>query len=227
MIIDTETANSIEQPLPYDIGYAIIDTEKDKILLEKSFVVAEIFLDKELMTSAYYAEKIPQYWDEIASGQRTLKGIYNIRKEVQKDVKEYNIKKVGAYNMGFDKRATVNDIRFISGSFVRWFFPFGTEFFCIWNMACSSILNTKEYIDFAVKNNYISPKGNINTNAEKAYAFIKNDTEFKEEHTGLEDVKIEIEIYRAVLRSGMDFDESIKPWCWRSVQNLRKELNEA
>ena len=46
LVIDTETANSVEQPLPYDVGYAIVDTETGEILTEKSFVVAEIFLDK-------------------------------------------------------------------------------------------------------------------------------------------------------------------------------------
>ena len=27
MVLDTETANSVEQPLPYDIGYAICDRQ--------------------------------------------------------------------------------------------------------------------------------------------------------------------------------------------------------
>ena len=65
LIIDTETANDIDQPLPYDIGYAICDRQGN-IYLARSFVVAEIFLDyQDLMQSAYYAEKIPQYWEDI------------------------------------------------------------------------------------------------------------------------------------------------------------------
>ena len=39
LVIDTETANSVEQPLPYDVGYAIVDIETGEILTEKSFVV--------------------------------------------------------------------------------------------------------------------------------------------------------------------------------------------
>ena len=31
LVIDTETANSVEQPLPYDVGYAIVDTETGEI----------------------------------------------------------------------------------------------------------------------------------------------------------------------------------------------------
>ena len=51
LVIDTETANTIEQPFCYDIGYAICD-RKGNIYEEKSFVVAEIFLDmRDVMTS--------------------------------------------------------------------------------------------------------------------------------------------------------------------------------
>ena len=43
LVIDTETCNSIEQPLVYDIGYAICDRFGD-IVVERSFVVAETFI---------------------------------------------------------------------------------------------------------------------------------------------------------------------------------------
>ena len=111
LVIDTETANSVEQPLPYDVGYAIVDTETGEILTEKSFVVAEIFLDKELMKDAYFAEKIPMYWDDLKAGKRIMKSIFNIRKTIKSDMNHYNVSKVGAYNMGFDNRATRNKYR--------------------------------------------------------------------------------------------------------------------
>jgi hypothetical protein len=44
LIIDTETCNSVEQPIPYDIGYAICDRQ-GKIYVKRAFVVAEIFCD--------------------------------------------------------------------------------------------------------------------------------------------------------------------------------------
>lgn len=224
LVIDTETANSVEQPLPYDVGYAIVDTETGEILTEKSFVVAEIFFDKELMKGAYFAEKIPQYWNDIKEGKRTVKSICNIRKEIQADMKKYNVTKVGAYNMGFDNRATKNDIRYISGSLIKWFFPFGTEFFCIWNMACTSILNTENYVRFALDNGFVSEHNNIQTSAESAYRYLKNEIDFMESHTGLEDVKIEIEILLAVLRSGMKYKDKIYSACWQIVQRKRKEV---
>lgn len=224
LVIDTETTNSINQPLPYDVGYAIVDTVTGEILTQKSFVVAEIFLDKKLMAEAYFAEKIPNYWKDLKNGSRVMKSICNIRKSIHSDMKKYNVTKVGAYNMGFDNRATKNDIRYISGSLIKWFFPYNTKFFCIWNMACSSILSTKDYIDFAMNNNFVSECGNIQTSAEIAYRFLTNDVSFEEDHTGLEDVMIEIEIMLAVLHSNLDYDSKVSGGCWWKVQKAKKEL---
>ena len=64
IMLDTETANSIDDPLCYDIGFAVID-EDGVVYEEHSYVVAEIFMDKELMSSAYFANKIPQYMEQL------------------------------------------------------------------------------------------------------------------------------------------------------------------
>lgn len=225
LIIDTETANSIGQPLPYDIGYAVCD-RFGHIVLERSFVVAEIFLDhKEMMKSAYFAEKIPHYWEDIKNGTREIKSIFNIRKQIKEDMKKYRIKKVGAYNMAFDKRALNNVIRYCSKSLIRWFFPFGTEFFCIWSMACQVLLNSTSYIKFALQNGLESEAGNIQTSAEACYKFLTNSVDFTEEHTGLEDVRIEIDIMAKCFSTHKKMDKNINTSCWRLPQRKRKELN--
>lgn len=225
LVIDTETANSIEQPLPYDIGYAVCD-RFGHIVLERSFVVAEIFLDhKEMMKSAYFAEKIPHYWEDIKNGTREIKSIFNIRKQIKEDMKKYRIKKVGAYNMTFDKRALNNVIRYCSKSLIRWFFPFGTEFFCIWSMACQVLLNSTSYIKFALQNGLESEAGNIQTSAEACYKFLTNSVDFTEEHTGLEDVKIEIDIMAKCFSTHKKMDKNINTSCWRLPQRKKKELD--
>jgi hypothetical protein len=225
LVIDTETCNTIEQPLPYDIGYAICD-RYGNIVVERSFMVAEIFIDhKDLMKSAYFAEKIPQYWEDLKNGKRELKSIYNIRKQIHTDMKNYKVKKVGAYNMGFDKRALNNDIRYCSKSFFRWFFPFGTEYFCIWNMACQVLLNSTSYVKFALQNGLVSDKDNILTNAECCYQFLTKNLDFKEEHTGLEDVRIEVDILAKCYSTHKKMDKSINSACWRLPQRKRKELD--
>lgn len=224
LVVDTETCNTIEQPLPYDIGYVICDRQ-GKIYLERSFVVAETFLDmKDVMSSAYYAEKIPTYWDDIKANKREIKSIMNIRKIMHEDIKKYDVKRIGGYNMGFDKRALNNLIRYTTKSRWRWWFPFGIEYFCIWNMACDCILNRNSYIKFALHNGLVSPADNIQTSAEVAYKYIKNKTEFTEEHTGLEDVKIEVEIMAKCFAQHKKMDMSLNSACWQKVQKVRKQM---
>lgn len=224
IVLDTETCNSIEQPLPYDIGWVVCD-KKGNIYERRSFVVAEVFCDmKDVMQSAYYAEKIPHYWDDIKSGKRILTGMWNIRRAMKEDIKNYKVKAVGAYNMGFDKRALNNLIRYVSKSFLRWWFPFGVQFFCIWNMACSVILNRTTYIKFAEKNGLVSANDNILTSAECAYKYITDSIDFVESHTGLEDVEIEVAIMAECYRQKKALKTEINSSCWRVVQRKRKEI---
>ena len=55
MVLDVETTNSLDDPLVYDIGF-VITNKKGEIFEEHSYIVAEIFFDRELMESAYFAE---------------------------------------------------------------------------------------------------------------------------------------------------------------------------
>ena len=225
LVIDTETCNSLEQPFCYDIGYAVCD-RAGNMVVKRSFVVAEMFLDnKDLMKSCYFANKIPQYWEDIKNGKRELKSIFNIRKQIKSDMKEYKVQMVGAYNMAFDKRALNNTIRYCSKSLVRWFFPFGTEYFCIWNMACQVIMNSVKYIKFALQNGFESASGNIQTSAENCYRFLTDSVDFIESHTGLEDVEIEVAIMAECYKKHKKMDKSINSTCWRIPQRKRKELD--
>ena len=222
-VLDNETANSVEQPLPYDLGWAIVDKE-GTIYETHSFVIAEIYIGcKDLMKTAYYANKLPQYEEDIKSGKRQLKGFWNVRKEFIESLKRNNVTKIGAYNMNFDKRALNNDIRYISKSWARWFFPYGVEFFCIWNIACQVLMARPSYIKFAEENNFISSKGNILTNAECCYKYITKDLDFSESHTGLEDVLIETAILAYCYRQHKKFDSKPYSACWRTVQKAREE----
>lgn len=224
LIVDVETCNSLEEPLVYDIGYAICDNEGN-IKSSGSYMVAEVFLNmRDVMQSAYYKEKIPAYWEDIKNGTRKVLGIYTIRRIILEDMKKYNVKKVGAYNMSFDRRALNTTLRYCSKSFTRYFFRFGTEYFCIWHMACQVIMARKTYIDFALKNGLISDKGNIFTNAECCYKFLKNQLDFAESHTGLEDVKIETEILAECYRKHKKMNKNVNPACWQIVQKKRKEI---
>ena len=224
LVLDTETANSVNYPLPYDVGYKLVESDGTYIL-HRSFCVYEIFVQqKEMMQSAYYAEKIPSYQKELKEGLRKLARLYTVRKTILEDMEKYNITEVYAYNMNFDKRALNNDLSFTTENRYRYFFPYGTEFKCIWNMACDCLMSRPSFIKFAEKNNFISEKGNLLTNAEVCYKYITKNIDFKEQHTGLEDVLIETAIMAYCYKQHKKFDTVPYSVCWRKVQRKRKEI---
>lgn len=225
LVVDTETAEGVDtNPLPYDIGYAICD-RAGNIYRMRSFVVPEVFLDlKESMQSAYYAEKIPKYWEDLKRGTRKLTPMWQIYKTMRQDIKDFKITTVCAYNMSFDRTALNNLIRYVSKSKRRFWFPFGIEYNCIWHEACQLLLARRSYIKFALENDLISPSGNIQTSAEATFKYLTEQVEFLESHTGLEDVLIEIEIMAKCYAQKKKMDKSINRLCWRLPQQKRKEL---
>lgn len=224
LVLDTETANSIQYPLCYDLGYKIFN-RKGKIVAIRSFCIYEIFCkEKEMMKSAYYADKLPQYEEELKRGDRKLVKFFTARKIILEDMKNYKITRVYAYNMNFDKRALNNGQRYTTQNRYRFFFPKATEFRCIWNMACQVLLARPSYIKFALKNNYVSVKGNILTNAECCYRYITKNTNFVEAHKGIDDVNIEAEILLACFRQHKKMETKPYCACWRLVQKKKKEM---
>lgn len=222
IILDTETANSVEEPLPYDIGWVVCDRQGN-IYEERSFVVAEVFYDMaDVMQSAYYAKKLPKYFEDIEKGNRTVTTMWKIRRALKADMENYKTNKIGAYNMGFDKRALNNLVRYISKSWMRWFLPYGVEYFDIWNPACELLMARPSYIKFAEANNLTTANGNLQTSAEAVYRYITKDTEFEESHTGLEDCKIETAIFAKCISQHKKINTSINSYCWRKVQKARE-----
>ena len=87
IMLDTETTNSLDDPICYDVGFAVVDRE-GTIYETHSFVVAEVFLNEELMASAYFIEKVPQYWEDIKKGTRKLAKFNTIRKVLAETMKK-------------------------------------------------------------------------------------------------------------------------------------------
>ena len=92
MVFDTETTNGFDDPLVYDIGGAIVD-KNGKVFEDFSFVVYETFCGmKDLMKSAYYAHKIPQYEQDIKDGKRKVVRFATARRKIYELCKKYNVK---------------------------------------------------------------------------------------------------------------------------------------
>ena len=124
IMIDTETTNDIDCPIVYDVGYQVF-TMQGELLCERSFVNADVFLDKDLMASAFFADKIPAYWQDIKAGTRELKTWFNIKKQIADDCKRFGVTVACAHNAAFDNRALNTTQRYITTSKYRYFLPFG------------------------------------------------------------------------------------------------------
>lgn len=210
IVIDTETTNSIDDPLCYDVGFAVIDPFGN-IFESFSYVVADIFLDKELMESAYFKDKIPQYWDDIKSGKRTLAKFETIRRKFAEIVDKFEIKIVIAHNARFDYRSLNLTQRFLTSSRWRYFFPYGIEIWDTLKMAREVLKTDSDYEEFCYNNNFLTKKLCRRYTAEILYKFITNNLEFEEAHTGLEDVKIEKEIFAYCIQHNPNINGALWP----------------
>lgn len=209
IVLDTETTNDLDCPLVYDLGFIVMDNN-GKIYKEFSFVVADVFLDSQLMESAYFKDKIPQYWKDIKDGKRKLATFRNIQKIFADTCKEYEIKKVFAHNCHFDYLSLQTTQRFLTASKYRYFFPYGVEMWCTLKMARKLFKDNDEYGEYCYEHKYLTKRGQRRYTAEILYRFLHKDNNFIESHTGLEDVKIEKDIYLYCIR----IDENINGKLW-------------
>ena len=205
IMIDTETTNDIDCPIVYDVGYQIFILA-DGILCEKSFLNADVFCDHELMKTAFFAEKIPQYWEDIKAHKRSLCSWYMIKKIMEQDCKEYEVKIACAHNALFDNRALNTTQRYITSSKYRYFLPYGVEWWDTLKMARKVLKNDENYGEFCYSHDYLTKKGQRRYTAEIIYQWLKNDESFTESHTGLEDVKIEREIFEYLIKTENEID---------------------
>ena len=219
IVLDTETCpldkdfNGVTpfNMFVYDIGWAVVD-KKGNVYETKSYINRDIFFDeKELMDSAYYSNKLPQYYEDIKNGTRKVATWYNIRKDLADTMARYNTKTVCAHNARFDDGATKNTLRWLTKSKFRYFFPKKTEIWDTMKMAQDVVAKTPTYKEFCEENGYMTkhktPRPQVK--AEVLYKYITRDNDFIENHTTLEDVLIEKEILA---------------YCFNKHKKMRKEL---
>lgn len=210
MVLDTETANGLvvnnkldlSCSLVYDIGFTVVD-KKGNIYCQKSMAIRDIFCGMaDVMKSAYYAEKLPKYWEDIRAGKCELVSFMWARKIVLDVMKKYNIQTVSAHNARFDVNALNNTIRYLTKSEKRYFFPYGTEIWDTLKGANNTICKQKGYIHFCERNGYITnhKKPRVRATAEILYKYISGNYNFTEEHQGLDDTIIEAKILTQILR---------------------------
>lgn len=209
IVLDTETTNSLDDPLAYDIGWAIVKPNGE-VVKTYSYVVAEIFFNEELMASAYFVDKIPQYKKEIENGTRIVAKLSTIRKRLKECCEKYNIQEIYAHNAKFDYLALQTTQRYLTKSKGRWFFPYKAKMCDTLKMSREVLGSDNAYIIFCKENNYLTKRGTPRFTAEIIHRFLSGDNEFVEEHTGLADVLIEKEIMAYCFAKNPQLD----PYLW-------------
>lgn len=232
VVLDTEGVDTVrrrnsdgvhpETSLFYDFGFIIVDGNTGAILKRYSFINSDVFFNQELMNSAYYAEKLPQYYASLGVKWQ-IADTYTIWKTFTDECKFYKVKNIWAFNTRYDMNITNNTIKQMSNGFRRFFAPYGTKWRDIWDVAGSTICNTRKYVNWCMRNEYMSEKGNPSTSAETIFRYLTQDKDFVEAHTALEDCLIE----NCILATA----KSRKKKCrhsmgqgWRDAANLAKKM---
>ena len=205
MMLDSETTNSLEDPICYDVGYRVFDLAGN-VYEEASMVNADIFLDKEFMASAYYAEKIPDYWRDIWEKKRELLAWRVIKARIWEAIERNGVKIVAAHNARFDYRSIHLTQRYITTSRWRWVMPWGVEWYDTLKMCREIFKSDENYRPWCEANGFMTKNNQPQMTAEVVYRYITNDLTFEESHTGLEDVKIEMKIFLYCLSKNPEVD---------------------
>ena len=135
------------------------------------------------------------YEAQIASGQRKIVSIFTARKYIAELCKKYNVKAIIAHNARFDYRSTNYTLRYVTKSKNRYFLPYGIPMWDTLKMAQDTICKQPTYIKWCKEYGFCKSNGQPRATAEVLYRYIKQDPMFVEDHTGLEDVLIEKEIF--------------------------------
>lgn len=205
MMLDTETTGTIEDPLVYDVGFEVFNLT-GRVFERASFINQDIFADSELMASAYYAEKIPIYQEQIANGESVVFPWCMIKWKIYDVCKKYNIKIVAAHNARFDNKSLNYTQRYITTSQWRYFLPYNIEWWDTLKMARKIFAGDYDYRMFCLKNQYVTANNQNRYTAEIIYRFLSGNNNFDEAHRGLDDVEIEKEIFRYCIAMNPEID---------------------
>ena len=212
MVLDVEGMSVCR---PYNIGYLICD-KFENIFLERSFAVLPCIWEN-LQNCLQAREMTHKNIEEILSDiENTTKRkyVYNSVEEVKKlilsDCIKYHIKEIWAYNCAFDrgslKRLFADDWEMLDNL---------VTFYDIIPAIVHTTLLSKKYVKWCNENKFITKKGNVMTKAEIVYKYLTGNNNFVEEHTGLNDCRIEYYILLTAINSGKKINRNEKRPAWK------------
>lgn len=178
----------------YDMGFLIINLHHE-ILCRFRVIISDVFYgETERMQSAYYADKLPQYYEAIANGKVLVMTTLELKLFLRDLCEYFEVTKAAAHNARYDYRATRNIAKLYTKS--NTVVPANLEWWDTRKMAHDTICKMPTYRKFCEANGYMTnhKKPRPQEKAETIYRFLTKNTDFVEEHTALADAEIEAEI---------------------------------
>ena len=196
LVLDTETLG-LTEPAVYDLGYLIYDTADGNIIVARDYITREIYDDDRKMQTAYYYNKRPVYEERLADGYCKKVAWRDACRILKRDINKHKPDGIYAYNSRFDTRSiqTTCDLLKVKN-------PTADGIRDIWKgMTDPHITQTDDYKEFCRRNGFMTKhkKPRPQEKAETVYRYLTKQTDYQEEHTALEDSKIELKILLEVM----------------------------
>jgi hypothetical protein len=200
LVIDIET--TLEGQI-FDIAFAIY-SRKEGIIGSAGYFVKEYPKDRAYYKVSYKHRAYKKEPEPFAKIMAIMAGI----------IRKYNPDYATAYNSGFDFGKIAEGCNFYKianplENLVE---------VDLYHLACQTLGKQKWFKEFVDKNKLLTPKGNRKSSAEVMYAYMILDPDFEEEHTGLGDIEIEVQILDRVIRQKKKMNLGRNKEAWKIVQ---------
>lgn len=207
MILDTETI-SVQKKYCYNIGYIIYDTDGKQVLAKEEFVVEQVWHNRPLFDTAYYADKRPLYVAAMRGKKATLAKYGHIQRKMSADIKHYNVQGIYAFNSAFDDEV----LEFNANIYGCHNSIDSVPVYDIRGYAVEHLMTDgyKQFCNANEKKKFITPADGYKTTAESFYCYLTNNPSFAEEHTALADCEIELEILKECIECGATWQTEYK-----------------
>ena len=210
LVFDTETI-SLQKPFCYDLGYVIINPADGTILLKREAIIEQIWNNRPLFDTAYYAKKRPIYTSRLKARKAELMKWGFAMSRLIRDIKNFNVKSAYAFNSPFDDKVidfnadyfhTRNgfdtiEIYDIRGYAIKFLADGEYKQYCKNHRDVKSADGSEKF--FTANDNYAST-------AESFYCYLNANRSLEEEHTALTDSEWEASILLECLKRGAELE---------------------
>ena len=195
MVFDTETADTIENPIPYDFSLIIYDTNFN-IIFKQCYLISEIWNDFKRYSNSFYGiSKKGIYNEMLRKGQAKVISAKQFNKELKELLKNNNVNTICAYNLEFDMKAynklcmENNLINYLDKK----------NKIDIQLLAQERLRGNKNFIKWCIRNGATTPKGYCSVKVDYLYKYLFKSKK-EEKHIGLEDIKQEAKILKQFIK---------------------------